>query len=373
MGWGVRVYRLPGSALRKSLLPLLVAGISGGAAWPAAANRQIDERAGTLEQVEQDAQRARSYGELVQVRLYGGSDFVIGSDFGEFEATSYEPGGRVKVTLPVAENAAIRMVVRGSTRLTDFDDVSTDLFGAPTTGDPFDNLYSTSFELQGGLRPGWSGLFSEEERWTLVGEGRARANWEDGASFGSSITAGGALGVGYQIGDWLEIMVGAGASSRVVDGGISFSPVFEVDWRFAERWRLRSRGVGVQLEYDIDDALTVFASAQRQSRSYLTADRMALGGEGRLRNRSLPVSLGLRWDVSPHVEVTLVGGAMLRQEMRTQNDHGDDVGHVRAGPAPFVGITFELRPNARQPRAGARAAQRAAGVGASSTSISTSR
>jgi hypothetical protein len=366
--------RLVGSALRRrSPLPLLALGVALGAAGPAAANRQIDERAGTLEQVEQDAQRARSYGELVQVRLYGGSDFVIGSNFGEFDMTSYEPGGRVKVTLPVAENAAIRMVVRGSALLTDFDDVSTDLFGTPTTGDPFGNLYSTSFELQGGLRPGWSGLISEDERWTLVAEGRARASWEDGASFGSAVSAGGALGVGYQIGDWLEILVGAGASSRVVDGGISFSPVFEIDWRFAERWRLRSRGLGAQLEYDIDDTLTVFAAAQKQGRSYLTADRAALGGEGRLKNRSLPVSLGLRWDVSPLVEVTLVGGALLRQEMRTDDDHGNDVGKVRASPSPFVGITFELSPDGGRRPASARAPQRAAGVGASSSSISTSR
>jgi len=336
--------RLAENALRGTLLPLLVAGISAGVASPAAARRQIDERAGTLEQAEEDAQRARSFGELVQVRLYGGSEFVIGSDFEEFDATSYEPGGRVKVTLPVAENAAIRIVARGSALLYDFEKVSTNLFGTPTTGDPFDDLFASSFELQGGLRPGWSGLFSEQERWTLVAEGRASARWERGASFGASISGGGALGVGYQIGDWLEILVGGGASTRLLDGGISFQPVFEIEWRFAERWRLRSRGQGAQLEYDIDDALTVFAGARRQSRSFLTEDRSALGGEGRLKDRSLPVSLGLRWDASEHVEVTLVGGAVVRHELRTQDDDREEVGHVRAGPTPFVGITFELRP-----------------------------
>jgi len=369
----VKALHLAGSALRRTLFPLLVAGIAGGAASPAAARRQIDERAGTLEQAEEDAQRARSFGELVQLRLHGGSDFVIGSDFEEFDATSYEPGGRVKVTLPVADNAAIRMVARGSSLLYDFRDVSTNLFGTPTTGDPFDDLFATSLELQAGLRPGWSGLFSEQERWTLVAEGRAGARWERGAAFGSAITGGGALGVGYQIGDWLEILIGGGASTRLLDGGISFQPVFEVEWRFAERWRLRSRGQGGQLEYDIDDALTVFAGAQRQSRSFLTDARSALGGEGRLQDRSLPVSLGLRWDASEHVEVSFVGGAVVRHELRTQDDEREDVGHVRAGPAPFVGITFQLRPESGRTQAAARAAQRAPGVGASSTSISTSR
>jgi hypothetical protein len=373
MSTGAMAEAPAGRALRRRLLPLLLAGVSAAVASPAAANRQIDEGAGTLEQVEKDAQRARSYGELVQVRLYSGSDIVIGSDFGEFDATSYDPGGRVKVTLPVAENAAIRVVARGSALLTEFDDVSTNLFGTPTTSDPFGNLYSTSFELQGGMRPGWSGLLSEDERWTFLAETRARANWEGGARFGSSVTMGGGLGVGYQIGNWLEILVGVGASSGLLDGGISFSPVFEIDWRFAERWRVRSRGMGGQLEYDVDDDLTIFTGAQRQSRSYLTADRVSLGGDGRLRDRSLPVTIGVRWDISPHVELTLVSGALLRHELRTENHEREDVGHVRAGPTPFVGVTFELRPDARRPQAAARAAQGAAGAGVSSTSISTSR
>ena len=131
--------------MRQGLLAALSAAVAAGLAPPAAANRQIDERSGTLEQAEEDAQSARSYGELVQLRLYGGSDFAINSDFGEFRTTSYEPGGRVKVTLPVAQNAALRMVLRGSTLLSDFDDVSTNLFGVPSSSDPYGNLYATSF------------------------------------------------------------------------------------------------------------------------------------------------------------------------------------------------------------------------------------
>ncbi len=338
---------LAGRATRWPLLPLLAVGI-GGAAVPAAANRQIDERAGTLEQIEEDVQRARSYGELVQVRLYGESDFVVSSDFGEFDATSYEPGGRLKVTLPVARNAAIRLVARGSALLTDFDDVSTNLFGTQTSSDPFDDLYATSLQLQGGFRPGWSGLFSDEERWAFLADAFARARWESGASFTSSVTGGGALGVGYQIGDWLEVLVGGGASTRLLDNKIGFQPIFELDWRFADRWRVRTRGVGAQLEYDVEDGLTVFVSARRQSQSYLVDDRGPPVGEGRLRRRSLPVSLGVRWDMGDHAQVTLVAGAMLKQELRSQDEDREDVGHVRAGPAPFVGITFQLRPDARR-------------------------
>jgi hypothetical protein len=340
---------------------------------PVAADPLEPEDAGTLAQAEEDAQRARSYGELVEARIYGGSDFVVGGDFDEFRASSYQPGGRIKVTLPVASNAAVRVVARGSALFYDFDDVSSNLFGGvPTSSDPFGNLYASSLQIQGGMQPGWSGLFSEDERWSLLAEVAGRARWESGASFGSSIGLGGAVGVGYQLGG-LQLIVGAGVSSRVDGGGISAHPVIDVDWRFAERWRLRSRGRGAELEYAIRDGLTVYASGQLASRSYLLADRGPGIGEGRLRESSVPVGLGVRWDVSPLVELDLSAGALLRYELETEDEDGTELGHARAGPTPFIGITLALKPDRAREVAAAKRSQRASLAGSSSTSISTSR
>jgi hypothetical protein len=361
-----RQRRLVGGLVRA----LLALGLAGGTAPPALANRQIDEGETALEQAEQDAREARSFDELVEVRLRGGSEFAIGSDFGEFEATSYHPEGRVKVTLPVADNAALRFVARGSALLTDFDDVSTDLFGAPTGSDPFGDLYATSFQIQGGLRPGWSGLFSEDERWTFATELAARARWEGGASMAEATSLGGALGVGYQIGNWLEVILGAGVSTRVLGGGVSIHPIVEVDWHFAEGWRLRSRGRGGQLEFEFAEDWTAFVSGRLEGRSYLTADRGPGRSEGRLRERSVPLALGLRWRASQFVDLTLTAGAMLRRELRAEDEDGRDIGHVRAGPTPCLGVALDLRPERRRRAA---AAQRGAGADSSSTSISTSR
>ena len=364
----------------RSAWPLWLA-LGLAAAWaPAAlANEAVvadpiqQEAEGPLEQVEEDAQLARSYGELVEVRLFTGSEFVIGSDFDEFKSTSYQPGGRVKLTLPVADNAALRVVARGSALLYDFDDVWSNLFGgAPSNSDPFGTLYATSLQIQGGVRPDWTGLFSEEERWSFVGETAVRARWEEGARFTQALSVGGALGVGYQIGKWLQLIVGVGVTSRL-DGSPSVRPVFDLDWRFAERWRLRTRGRGAQIEYDLDDDLTLFANGQMESRSYLMEDRGAGIGEGRLRDSSVPVGLGVRWDVSPMLELSLTGGAVLRHELRTKDEDGDDLGHARSGPTPFLGVTLELQPERGRRVAKVKPIQRAAGAGSSSTSISTSR
>jgi hypothetical protein len=134
---------------------------------------------------------------------------------------------------------------------------------------------------------------------------------------------------------------------------------------------VRSRGRGGQIEYEVSDGLTLFAGGRIESRSYLMADRTGIG-EGRLRDQSVPVTLGARWQVSELVELTLSSGAILKHELRVNDEDGNDVGHVRAGPAPFVGITFELQPQRRR-AAVARAPQGGPGAGSSSTSISTSR
>jgi len=174
---------------------------------------EIEEEKGTLEQAREEAREAREFGEHFEVGLYPSADFYPGMHFGEFDATAYQPGGRLKVTMPVARHAAMRLIVRGSAMLTDFSDVSQNLFdpgGPKTSQDPYGNLYQSSVQLQGGWRSPWKGLFSDDETWTLVGEGFARARWEEGFSFTQAIDGGGALGVGYQVGDWLEILAGVG-------------------------------------------------------------------------------------------------------------------------------------------------------------------
>jgi hypothetical protein len=347
-------------------LLLLALGLAGALA-PRALAGELDERRGTLEQAQEDVERARTLGQLVQVRLYGSSEFVPRSDFDEFEADLYQPGGRVKLTVPVAEDAAVRIILRGAASLYDFRDVATDLFGAPTTGDPFDDLYSSAFELQGAYRTPWRGLFSDEERWTLLGEGFARSRWEAGAGFASGLDGGGALGIGYQIGDRLEVIAGAGVRTRQLGGGVAVFPVFELAWAFAERWTLRTRGRGGQLEYEIRDGLSAFLTGRLESRSYRLASRGPGVGEGRLRDRMVPVGFGVRWDLSESLELTATGGAVVAHQLRAQDEERETLGRVRASPAPFFSIGLRVRPD-RLPRVrrAAHSAQRDPGSGSSS-------
>jgi len=334
---------------------------------------QIEER-GTLGEAQEEAAEARELHERIEVGLYPSAEFYPAMDFGEFEANAYQPGGRLRVTMPVAPRAALRLVVRGSALLTDFSDVSQNLFdpgGPKTSEDPYGNLYQASVQLQGGWRSPWKGVFSDDETWTLVGEGFARSRWEEGFDFGKAIDGGGALGIGYQVGDWLEILAGAGVESRRFSGGIGVFPVVEINWDFAPGWQLRQRGRGGEIQYEIDEDTSVFVMGGLHSRSYRLAERPGGVGEGRLRDKYVPVGLGVRWDARPGVELTLTAGALIERKIRIENQSRQDLGHVRSGPSPFVSFQIELRPD-RFGR-GSSAAETHGETGAVSSSSSTSR
>jgi hypothetical protein len=375
------VLTLLGDRSGRRLLPVLL-GLGLAVAYAHASGAEeiedespIEEERGTLGEAQEEAAEARELHERIEIGLYPTADFYPAMHFGEFDANAYQPGGRLRITMPVAPRAALRLVVRGSALLTGFSDVSQNLFdpGGPKTGeDPYGNLYQTSVQLQGGWRSPWKGLFSDDETWTLVGEGFARSRWEEGFDFGKAIDGGGAVGVGYQVGEWLEILAGAGVTSRRFRGGVGIFPVVEITWDFAPGWQLRQRGRGGEIQYEIDEDTSVFVMGGLYGRSYRLAERPGGVGEGRLRDKYVPVGLGVRWDARPGVELTLTAGALIEREIRIQNESRQDLGHVRSGPSPFVTLQIELRPD-RLARREPALAQAQGETGAVSSSSSTSR
>jgi hypothetical protein len=350
-------------------------GLAAALCMPAPA-AEIEDDKGTLEQAREEAQEARSLGDRFEVGVYPNAEFTPGMHFGEFDASGYQPGARVRVTMPVAPTAALRLIVKGSALLTDFSNVSQNLFdpgGPKTSEDPWGNLYTTSFQLQGGWRSPWKGLFSDRETWMLVGETLLRSRWEEGSSFGRGVDGGCALGVGYQLGDTLEVMIGAGIHSHRFSGAIEPYPVVEISWSFAPGWELRQRGRGGEIAYEIDEDVTVFVSGQYATRSYVLAERPGIG-EGRLKDSSSPVALGVRWDVHPGVELTLSAGALVQHEIEVENGGQQSLGSVSSGPSPFLSFQVELRPDRiARGRATADGDQGAPGVGSLSSWTSRSR
>jgi hypothetical protein len=338
---------LVNTRLRTRWQALLAAAFALAVPPPAGAQDggPADERGGTLGRFEEDAELARARRAFSAFRLRGNARFVPHSDFGEFETTYYQPGGRFKLTVPVSTNAALRLLVRGHAAIFDFHDVETDLFGPVSSSDPFDDLYNTTFRLQGGYQlPTEASLLHDDERWSFVGEGFVKARWEAGASFGDGVDGGGALAVGYKIGDWLELALGASIQTRMLKSSVSVSPVFEAKWRFADHWTIASRGRGAEIEYSFREGLAAFVTGRMEGNSYRLADRGGAIGQGRLKQRQIPVALGVRWDFVDYMRLTATAGAMAYQRIKIQNENRDTVSKVTADATPYFEIRFDLRP-----------------------------
>lgn len=321
--------------LRSALArPLLAAGLfllAGAAAAQETREHELpdlEEEIGVLERV--------------KLRLTLANRFVGSADFGSFDASSNQPEGRLRLDIPVAPRTALRLMATGRALLYDFDG-STDGFGS---GDePFDGLYSAGLRLQAAHLFGKSHtLFLDDERWAVIVQGGARTSWEGGSSVSEGLRGGGSIAAGYRLGDWLEVAVGVSLASRLTRSGVGVGPLLEFDWRINDAWKLKSYGLGLQLERRLGERFTVFARARAEGSSYRLGDRGGTVGKGALSVRQVPAALGVDWRIARFFKLRLLAGAIAKQRLRLRNEDGDRIGSVSAdGPSPYVSLRIDLR------------------------------
>lgn len=277
-----------------------------------------------------------------KLRLTLADRFVGSADFGSFDASSHQPEGRLRVELPVARDTLVRFMASGRALLYDFEGGAGGFGG---DGEPFGNLYSAGLRLQAGrlLPEGWT-LFSDGERWALVVQGGARASWEAGADVVDGLRGGGSVAAGYRLRDRLEVVAGVTLGSRLVGSGVGVRPLLEFDWRINEAWKLRSYGLGLQLERRLGERWTVFARTRLEGSRYRLADRGGEDAPAALGVRQLPAALGVDWRLARALKLRLLAGAVAYHRLQLRDEDGDRTEHVRAdGPSPYVTLRFDFR------------------------------
>jgi hypothetical protein len=282
-------------------------------------------------------------GDLVQTRLTLADRFVASSDFGSFDVVSNQPEARLRVQLPLSESSVLRLMATARAQFHDFDGVS-DLFGTgPTSEDPFETLLDLRMRVLYGhwLPRSWT-LFSERERWAAIVQGGVGSAYEVDASVGDGLRGGGGVGFFYRLGRRLELAAGVRVGAERLDSGVSVSPFLEFDWRISRQWRLKSYGLGLQLERLLSERLRLIARARLESSSYRLDHRGDPIGRGEVRVRQLPVGLGLRWDVLPHLRVTALAGAVAYNQLRVRNEDEDTLSKSRADASPYVSLRLDV-------------------------------
>jgi hypothetical protein len=267
---------------------------------------------------------------------------VGAADFGSFEANSNQPEARVRIDIPVAENAGFRIQGTGRMILYDFRGDSS-LAGSVSDEAPFRDLYSWDTRIQGAyLLDEELTLISEEERWALLAQAGVGADWEESSSMNESLRPNGGVALGYRWRDRLEVAVGITLSEELLEGGVQVGPLVEFDWRITDAWTVRSHGLGLQVERRINESWVVYAQGRLEGRSFRLADRGPGIGRGVLHLDQLPVGIGVQWKTG-HLRVRALLGGMFLQEIEIEDENGNRVDRERAPPSPYVTLRFDLR------------------------------
>ena len=247
-----------------------------------------------------------------RVQIWISSFFAPPTDFDGVDLGLACPEIRVRGRVPVSRVSSVQLTASFGANLYDKKGSASLFADCPDCPSPR-SLYSAALVAQGGylLNRRWH-LFRSDEQWAALGAVYGSANWEPGA-FEDSLSPGASLGLGYQWPSTLRIALGVEVERALDGSGVEVGPYAYMRWDITSKMRLRSRGLGLQLEYDPTDRLQVFATGfqsvdrfrlddRHELSSGLTfSDRQACAGGGLVFNyRScLPADGGSRSDRRP--------------------------------------------------------------------------
>lgn len=281
--------------------------------------------------------------DYTKVRITVANRFVGKADYGTFQGSSNQPEARLRVDVPVAKNAVVRLIGTGRAVLYDWKGTS-NLPGALPDGDPFGDLFSWDARLQAAyLFDEDFHLFSEHERWAVVAEGGVKVSFEEDSHMWDGMRPRGGLALGFRWRDRFEAAVGLNVAKKLLDDGVAIGPLVEFDWDIDENWSIKSYGLGLQIDRKIGRRWLIYTRARLEGGSFRLADRGGSIGTGSVQMRQLPVGVGVRWK-SGWFTGRVSTGVMLLQRLKIKNGNGDSIGSETASPSPFVTVRIDLRP-----------------------------
>lgn len=204
--------------------------------------------------------------------------------------------------------------------------------------------------MDSGARYGVGATFSSQidDEWGYFVGGSVMASPGEGASWGDAITGGGVAGFTYQLTDTLRIGAGVGVSSRLEDDA-RVIPIPSLEWQINEEWRLAttSRGLGVrglELSYEANEWLTLFALGGWASREYRLDDNGGPAPDGVLRDERIPLYVGATFKAAEKVTIDLGVGGSVWSQFELLDSGGTEIADSDADPAlgGWIGATVRF-------------------------------
>lgn len=277
-----------------------------------------------------------------RVRVWSGAYFAPPTDVGDADLGLIRSELRVRARIPI--NGVASVQVTGDFRVSSYDTDGGPLFrdcaDCPSPGE----LYSALLAVQGGylLNRRWH-LFRDDEQWALVGALYGRARWEPGA-FDDALTPGLSYGIGYQLPRRLRIAV-TGRVERALDGdGVKIAPGGYLRWDITPKTRVRTRGLGLQLEHRPTTRYEIFATAFQSSDRFRLDNRPGLSSAPTFSDRQVAVGGGLVFKVAREFRVTFETGAIVDRRVAVYTRDDDRLDSSGGDISPYFALRGEFRP-----------------------------
>lgn len=274
-------------------------------------------------------------GQPWSVLLSGDSRLTFRSDVrgSDADVLVSHTGAGVDLDGPLGENLRLGFGVAGEWGYYDFGNGSSIM---PAGSDDFDDLFTLSTNLRV--------TYLIDESWGLTAFGFARAAGESDADVGDSITGGGALVASYAFSKDLRLGFGLGATSRLEDDAIVI-PYLSIYWAINDRVRLTSKGLGLLLSADLDEAKRweIGFRGAFEFRDYRLDDSRPGFRDGVVSDERVPLGVELAWKPVDGLRLTLEGGAVVYQRYEFISGAGDELDDFETDPAPFIGLRVEYR------------------------------
>jgi hypothetical protein len=285
-------------------------------------------------------------------RIHSETLVVPDAAIGSGHASLVRPELGVRATWPASDRVVLRVMTRAAVSRYDFRG---DVWGPAVVpplgvipdadsliGEALD-LYSARIAFEGAYRlSDRTSWFADGEQWGVVSAANIGSRWED-SDFQAGTSAGFALGVGYEIPDVLRIALGVSLQTPLDHGDFDASPFVSLRWRPIDRVTVRSRELGLQIEFDVSRQFESYLTGFRSSDRFRLSDRFSGLDDLSFRDRYIRLGAGFNWKLASGLRLGLEGGALVDRSLRVSDqDLGTLLSH-RPATAGYFSLRIELR------------------------------
>jgi hypothetical protein len=121
-------------------------------------------------------------------------------------------------------------------------------------------------------------------------------------------------------------------------------PFFSLRWRPIDRLTVRTRELGLQVEFDLTPSCEIYLTGFRSSDSYRLRDRIRPLGDMSFRDRQVRVGVGFDWALASWLSLDLEAGAIVDRRLKVKEEDLGTLLSRRVDPSAYFEVRFEVRP-----------------------------